>query len=363
MQSMGARDQNEVLEILDVDNASAAYDIVNDSESDYHPFEHIANRKDPVISINYDGDFEVDVAKVEEVLLIMYDYMAKHKATDSSSGEMWQFLRVLLPEEHNVPTFKVVKDILERHIDKTVLQIDVCINDCVAFYDANCEELAYYKYKDLQSCPKCGEDRFIYNPSGNKMPKKFFFYFPCRYYFRDLFNMPDLVPFLYNNTAATQFPEGHLQRSRGWKLKVTDNANINQDRRNQTIIASTDGVPFFADKQSLSGWPLLLRSGNLPDGLWGDMLYCHMVGLYTCDYLHRHSITGKFGRIRRAPKSLQPLYTVLADELLRAERNGFSIKDSSLPVSDPKRQFMMKAILLFHVGDYPAQGIIYTLLI
>jgi hypothetical protein len=48
--------------------------------------------------------------------------------------------------------------------------------------------------------------------------------------------------------------------------------------------------------------------------------------------------------------------TVLVDEILWGETDGFRIVDHSKPVDDPDRVFWLKTILLFWVGDYPGLG-------
>ena len=45
--------------------------------------------------------------------------------------------------------------------------------------------------------------------------------------------------------------------------------------------------------------------------------------------------------------------TVLVDELLWGETDGFRIVDHSKGLDDPDRVFQLKVILLFWVGDYP----------
>jgi len=48
--------------------------------------------------------------------------------------------------------------------------------------------------------------------------------------------------------------------------------------------------------------------------------------------------------------------TVFADELLWGETDGFRTVDHSKDISDPKRVFWLKVVLLFWVGDYPGLG-------
>ena len=178
-----------------------------------------------------------------------------------------------------------MKSILKSYKDETVIKIDCCVNNCVAFWDADRPELSRYKYAHLMVCPNplCREPRYIMN-NRRRMSRNHFFYFPLAKYFESLFKMTDIVPLISNDLDPSLYAPGHLRRSRGWKQKVTDNPNIACDSRHQSIILSTDGVPYFKNFNLRSGWPVVIRSGGLPDGLWNDMFYAHMVALQPTDY-------------------------------------------------------------------------------
>ena len=128
------------------------------------------------------------------------------------------------------------------------------------------------------------------------------YHLPVHHYVADLFQQPDLVPYLQNNIG--EFPEGHVRKSRGWRAKVTDNPKMNGDGRNQAFIFSTDGIPYFRDSGSRSGWPLVLRSANLPDGLWNELSYTHMVAFLASDYWDKHPS----GELHRVLKLLSTYY-------------------------------------------------------
>jgi len=331
-------------EVLNLDRDDS--DTSDDSDDACDLFADIAD------SLEKTAVDDVDMAKVGDCVMLLLDWMSKFKSTDVSADGMWQFLESVLPKENNLCTFQVVQKVMLTHKDKSVIKYDVCVNDCVAFIDSTCTELEEYKYSSLEQCPRCGADRNVMNERSEMVARKCFYYFPCKQYFRDLFNMPDLVPYLHNNLPQDAFPVGHVRNSRGWQDKVTNNLNISSDSRNQAIIVSSDGVPLFKDMHSTSVWPLVIRSANLPDGLWTDVLFCHMVGFYTCEYLTREVGTNKFGKVKRAPQSLSPLMTVFANELLHLERDGIKVHDSQT-----NTDFKLKVILLFMVGDYPAQAV------
>ena len=72
--------------------------------------------------------------------------------------------------------------------------------------------------------------------------------------------------------------------------------------------------------------------------------------MYSCTNKH-----GKWERVDRHPKTLMPLLYALADDLLHWQDGGY-IEDISLHREDPNRKFLLRVILLYWCGDYPALG-------
>jgi hypothetical protein len=66
--------------------------------------------------------------------------------------------------------------------------------------------------------------------------------------------------------------------------QVTENSNINADRRNQAVSASTDGVPFFKDRNAANGWPVSVWPDNAPLGKNRDNAHAHMAMLVPSEY-------------------------------------------------------------------------------
>lgn len=46
----------------------------------------------------------------------------------------------------------------------------------------------------------------------------------------------------------------------------------------------------------------------------------------------------------------------MVEDFLTAQNEGIAVRDHSLPESNPQRDFMMKCILLYWIGDYPGQA-------
>ena len=178
------------------------------------------------------------------------------------------------------------------------------------------------------------------------------FHFFLDPFLKGLYARPELVPLLHTDTGDP--PEAHLRRSRGWKAKVLENPGMNGDHRNLGILGSTDGVPLF-DDQRRSAWPFVYRVANLPDAEAQDPRNVHLALLAGCEYLEVDEKANCIRRITRDHKSLAPYLTVLVDELIDAYRNGIPVADTTYEPGEDGRNFFCKCLLLFWMGDYPAQ--------
>jgi hypothetical protein len=236
-------------------------------------------------------------------------WMTKHKVTDSATKDIWQFVRGLCGT--NIDLYKLAKHALRAHLAGTLERIDCCVNDCMLYYDCKHPTLRaikdqrgtplYYNNEKRSFCRHCKQLRRLPATKAGEEGKarKTLYYFPLAAYFRDLYARPDLVAHLANDHDPSQYPEGSLQRSKRWREKVTENPKMNGDNRNQAIIGASDGVPLFRDKFARSGWPAVVRSANLPAGLWNNNALAHMVGYIASDYKTQDEDTNKIETIHR----------------------------------------------------------------
>lgn len=204
-----------------------------------------------------------DPVLLGELLLYFFEWAASHKVTDACAKAVHSLLRLLLPRDQTFPGWYQLKALLEAVNDNCVVAVDLCPNDCIAFYDCNHPSLSY-QHAHRESCLYCGASRYITAGEDRKAVRQGF-YVPMDSWLAGLFKDPDLNAHLEHDMG--EFPPGHVRHSFGWHAKVTANPHINGETRNQAVIGMADGIPLFRDKNSRSVVPIALRLANLPDPL------------------------------------------------------------------------------------------------
>jgi hypothetical protein len=125
------------------------------------------------------------------------------------------------------------------------------------------------------------------------------YWFPCQRYWEYIFSHPNLIQNIFHDISSAGSAAGAVRSSHGYWAKVLDNPFMNKDPRNQAIILSTDGVPLFKDQGCRSGWPVVMRSAMLPDGLWNAQQNTHMLAYQASDHLEVDPVSHKFVRVKR----------------------------------------------------------------
>jgi hypothetical protein len=147
----------------------------------------------------------------------------------------------------------------------------------VIYYDLQNEklkELFPYCQERRTICVFCGESKFL---PGTSTPRKYFYHMPMQFWLKDLYRRPDLVPHMHIDACPSSTPKGSLQRSQGYREKVTDNPAMQGERRNTPIIGASDGAPYFKDRNAGNGTFFVLRHAGLTDGLILDPDLAHLV--------------------------------------------------------------------------------------
>ena len=235
----------------------------------------------------------IDGVVLGEILLIMFDWVAAHKTTGRCTKDVWSVLKAVCPPGTPVGTYAMAQTIVRHHLNGAVELVPVCRNDCCAFFNFKSENLCGMQYADLDACPRCGTDRYVTcGVSGARKNAKVMYYLPTRLYWEFLFSLPEVSSQMYNDVSCGRDAPGGIRSSGGYYNKVTANSNISSDPRNQAYCLSTDGMPFFKDVKSRSGWPILLRSAMLPAGLWNTPAYTHMVAFQPAEEWVRDETDG-----------------------------------------------------------------------
>ena len=66
----------------------------------------------------------------------MLDWMNSNKVSDMATSSLWDILRPMLGEEANLPRFTQVKRLLDKYTTKHVQRIELCPNDCIAYWNS-----------------------------------------------------------------------------------------------------------------------------------------------------------------------------------------------------------------------------------
>jgi hypothetical protein len=238
-------------------------------------------------------------------------------------------------------------------VKNNVIAVDLCPNDCLAFWDAKHPKLAHHMHKHRTHCPVCAASRKIIGKKGQKKAAKVGFYFPMDDWMFSNFKDSDLHR--HRETDLGKFPPGHTRKSKGWHEKITANPHMNAEPRNQAIIGMADGLPIFKDKNSRGVNIVALRQGNQPDSISKKYDKMHLSTLYPCDYWMLDAASGLMKRESHHPANIGAMLVLLADDLL-FWYDGKMAEDFSLKPTDPARKFLLRVVLLFWCGDYPGLG-------
>lgn len=70
-----------------------------------------------------------------ELLLMFFEWMHAHKVTDACAKSVYTLLTTILPENANAGSWNTAKALLEGVYNRTIMTVDICPNDCMAYYD------------------------------------------------------------------------------------------------------------------------------------------------------------------------------------------------------------------------------------
>lgn len=168
----------------------------------------------------------------EELVVFLLDWMHGHKITDAAGKDIWKLFKAILPSDVDMGTFSRVKNFMRKFEYKAVRRIDICVNNCVVFWNSkNLPRSFRSLHAHRTRCPVCGEPRYVTDPATKKdTARKVVYHFPLAAYIRGLFSRKDLAQHLSHTHGYR--PDSHIVLSRGFKEKVLDNPNMQGDARN-----------------------------------------------------------------------------------------------------------------------------------
>jgi hypothetical protein len=155
-----------------------------------------------------------------ELMLMYFEWMGSHKVTDACAKAAYTLLNTLMPKNANGGSWAQARTMLQAIYDMSVVAVDICPNDCIAFIDCKHPKMQHYRHAHRTYCPKCGSDRTVTHKDGTVRVARQGYYLPCGTWFRDLYKVAGLGEELCTDTAS-QRPAGHVSKSRGWHKKVT----------------------------------------------------------------------------------------------------------------------------------------------
>jgi hypothetical protein len=322
----------------------------------------IADEMNPPDPVGLSVDHETRRVLLGELLLTYFEWMCVHKPTDESAKAVHGMLSLIIPPNtSNLPEWAELHYLLKVVYEQVAVEVDLCPNDHIAFVDATHPKMlaAGYRHAHRQFCPHpgCGAARYI-TVDGVKRAAKRGYYYPLDSYLTNLFRDTDTVKFREHSCPldVQAFPPGHVRHSKGFHDKVIKNPHLQDEGRNQGLIAMADGIPLFRSIKVSKGVNVgAIRQANQPDYISKMFGKIHLSFLYPGEFWVYDDTTKKPKRIKAKPKNLGPMQQLLVDDLLHWY-DGKMVTDYSKPVHDPQHHFCLRAILLYWCGDYPGLG-------
>ena len=233
-----------------------------------------------------------------EVMLTVVDWYASHKMTYTATADLYNILKLVVPPGTTLGTFNQLRAVLDTHRLEVCQVCDACPKGCIVYHNFT-GILKSHQYGNLEECPHCGSPRYV-GMGTQRRASHVVYFFPIARFLNDMFARTDICPFL-DNRPSPRTPESSIKLSRGYRDKLLNEPSVRGDHRNQGLVMTTDGIPYFnaSSKHSRGAWPLLVRLASLPDGLWDRFELAHLYGLEAQEHWVTDVETGTVHRKRR----------------------------------------------------------------
>nr|XP_017227781.1 PREDICTED: uncharacterized protein LOC108203380 [Daucus carota subsp. sativus] len=269
-----------------------------------------------------------------KALVKLYNLKAQFEMSDTCFSEILLALQTMLPEGNTLPSsFGEAKKTL-CSLGMEYEKIHACPNDCLLYRGERDE--------DETRCRICQASRWKLNKNGGELegvPAKVLWYFPLIPRLRNLFKSAQTAKDLtWHHTERVKDDKiRHPADSKTWKDVDQKWPEFASDPRNLRLALSSDGFnPFHGKGTDHSCWPVLLSIYNLPPWLCMKRRYI-MLSLLISGLTQPGNDIDVF---------LQPLI-----DDLQILWEGKQVYDAY-----KKESFLLRAILLWTISDYPALG-------
>ena len=291
-------------------------------------YDLLEGAKNPLYDGCREGHSQLSLAA--RVLQTKADYNMSEKCVDS----VCQMLNDYLPDGNMATDSNYETEKLMRNLGLPYYTIDVCINNCMIFWEED---------ERWDTCQFCGAERWKprYKRRRTKVPYSRMWYLP----------IADRLKRMYQSkktAAAMRWHAEHQAKDREmchpsdaaeWKNFQGIHPQFAEEPRNDYLGLCTDGFNPFGMSHNHSLWPVILTPYNLPPGMCMKTEYLFL------------TILNSGPKHPRA--SLDIFLKPLIAELKELWSTGVEAYDVSL-----NQNFNLKAVLLWTISDFPAYGML-----
>ncbi|XP_062085595.1 uncharacterized protein LOC133791693 [Humulus lupulus] len=268
-------------------------------------------------------------------LVKMMHIKVLNKLSNKAFDMILNIFREVLPNDHKIPSSHYEAKRMLCKLGLGYETIHVCENDCTLFWK---------EHKDATECPICGFSRYKLKGKRRKnVPVKKMHYFPITPCLQRLFisrHTSEEMRWHKEKRLNTEGVLRHPADGEAWKDFDKQYPEFAIDPRNVRLGLATDGFnPFGNMSTSYSIWPVVLVPYNMPP--WKCMK--------ENNFIMALLIPGP----KSPGKDIDVYLRPLIDELKELWEKGVKTYDLS-----SKKEFMMRAAILWTINDFPAYGTI-----
>ncbi|KAJ0921118.1 putative Transposase-associated domain-containing protein [Helianthus annuus] len=278
----------------------------------------------------WEGEKATDYSKLQAVTSFL-NWKSLYNVSTACYDHIISMVKELMPEGNKLPeNFYYTKKSLEKlFLPKE--RIDVCKNHCMLFYKQD---------MTLTQCKWCGESR--YKSGQNKVPHLVMTYMPIGPRLKMLYMSTKTAKNMtwHHDHKTKEGSMAHPSDGKAWKHFDSVNPGFANEIRNVRLGLCTDGFnPNNSNSNPCSLWPVFLTIYNLPPWMSLKDAYIKLCLV----------IPGRKSPVQNVDVFLRPLI----DELKELYEEGIEVYDAYR-----KENFMMRAILLWTVSDFPAYAML-----